>query len=411
VSVASPASPTSPDSPATGAGRRWPWIVGVGSLAVFAAANLLYPADDADLGFTVMFAAILSSFVVVGAILTTRVPGNAVGPVLLLSGAVLATTIAIGTMSIAAASSGALPPEIVALAGVINDAGFTLPIIVVLIGIPLIFPDGRLLSPRWRWIVGLAVVAYSATVIAQLLGPSPVGPTGIPNPFAIPALFPLVEILDAFADLTSVIGFGAAITAVVLRYRRGDPIERQQLKWPAASVALALAFPIAFVLPASPIADAAFLLGMVALLTLPMAIGIAVARYRLYEIDRIISRTLSWAIVTAVLVAVFAVLLIGLQALLEGLTQSGGTLAVAASTLVAFALFQPLRRRVQRAVDRRFDRARYDGERTAAAFAERLRDEVDLRAVEVTLTDSIDRSLRPVAVALWLRDPVDGLAR
>jgi hypothetical protein len=384
---------------------RWPWVVAVASLGLFVTANLADPSAEADLLWTGMFTGILAAFVIVGAILTTRVPGNAVGPVLLFSGALLATTIAIGTLSIVGAATGALPMEVVALAGLINDAGFTLPIIVVLIGIPLIFPDGRLLSPRWRWIVVLAVVAYLCSVTAQALGPGPVGASGLPNPFAVPALYPVLEVLDAFANGSSVIGFGAAIAAIVVRYRRGDPIERQQLKWPAASIALALVFPIAFVVPEGPIADTAFLLGLIALLTLPIGIGIAVMRYRLYEIDRIISRTLSWGLVTGVLILVFGGLVIGLQALLDGWTQGGGTLAVAASTLIAFALFQPLRRRVQRAVDRRFDRARYDGERTAAAFAERLREEVDLGTVQTTLTGSVEHALRPAVIGVWLREP------
>jgi hypothetical protein len=394
---------TKPSLPGRRATPSWPWVVAVASLTVFIAANLVYPSDDADLLWIGMFTGILGAFVVVGAILSTRVPGNAVGPVLLLSGALLATTIAVGAVSVMGARTGAMSPEVVALAGHINDAGFTLPIIVVLIGVPLIFPDGRLLSPRWRWIVVLAVVAYGSSLVAQVFGPDPIGAAEVPNPLAVPARFPVLEVLDAFANGSSVIGFGAAIAAVVVRYRRGDPIERQQLKWPAASVALALVFPVAFVAPPGLAADIAFLIGLVALLTLPICIGIAVLRYRLYEIDRVISRTLSWAIVTGTLLAVFVATVVGLQGLLDDLTQ-GGTLAVAASTLVAFALFQPLRRRVQHAVDRRFDRARYDGERTAAGLADRLRHEVDLGAVGVSLTGAVERSLRPTTVGLWLRD-------
>jgi hypothetical protein len=381
---------------------RWPWIIAVGSLGLFAIANLLYLSADADPLWTGMFAAILGAFVIVGALLTTRVRGNAVGPVLLLSGALLATTIAVGTLAVVGAMSGRLPPEVVVVASLINDAGFTLPIIVVLIGIPLIFPDGRLLSPRWRWVVRLAVVAYLASVVAQVLGPGPIGAAELPNPFAVPALDPVLDLLDAFANASSVIGYVAAILAVVIRYRRGDPVVRQQLKWPAASIGLALVFPVAFLAEDGPIADAAFLLGLLALLTLPICIGIAVARYRLYEIDRIVSRTLSWAIVTGVLLAIFAVLVVGLQAVLDDLTQ-GGTLAVAASTLVAFALFQPVRRRVQRGVDRRFDRARYDTDRTAAAFAERLRDEVDLGTLASELERTTLAALRPTGATLWLR--------
>jgi hypothetical protein len=134
---------------------------------------------------------------------------------------------------------------------------------------------------------------------------------------------------------------------------------------------------------------------------MPLAIGVAILRYRLYDIDRIVSRTLSWALISAVLLAVFGAVVVGLQAALTDVTQ-GETLAVAASTLVAFALFQPLRRRVQGAVDRRFDRARYDAERTAAAFAERLRDEVDLATLTGELQATVAAAVRPREAAVWL---------
>jgi len=137
-------------------------------------------------------------------------------------------------------------------------------------------------------------------------------------------------------------------------------------------------------------------------MTIPIATGIAVLRYHLYDIDRVISRSIGWAAVTSVLVAVFVVAVVALQALLEGITQ-GQTLAVAASTLLAAALFQPLRRRVQVAVDRRFDRARYDGERTAAAFGERLRNEVDLAGLETELTETVALALRPGSTTVWIR--------
>jgi hypothetical protein len=130
-------------------------------------------------------------------------------------------------------------------------------------------------------------------------------------------------------------------------------------------------------------------------------IGIAILRYRLYEIDRLVSRTIGWAIVTALLVAVFAGMVVGLQAVLP--VTSGDTLVVAVSTLVAFALFQPLRRRVQRAVDRRFDRARYDGERTASSFAERLRSEVDLGNLRADLLATATGAVRPGDASIWLR--------
>ena len=133
----------------------------------------------------------------------------------------------------------------------------------------------------------------------------------------------------------------------------------------------------------------------------PISIGVAVLRYRLYDIDRIVSRSLSWAIVTGSLLLAFIVLVIGLQSMLQGLTQES-TLAVALSTLVTAALFQPVRRRVQRAVDRRFDRAGYDADRTAVAFAQRLRDEVDLDTLATELRATAGQAVRPSSATIWL---------
>jgi hypothetical protein len=144
-------------------------------------------------------------------------------------------------------------------------------------------------------------------------------------------------------------------------------------------------------------------------LALPIAIGIAVTRYHLYEIDRLISRTIGWALVTGVLGTVFVVTVVGLQAILDQVMQ-GETLAVAASTLVAFALFQPVRRRVQTAVDHRFDRARYDGERTATAFAERRRDQVDLAELEADIAGTVGSALRPRSFGIWIRPGRGGTA-
>ncbi len=134
----------------------------------------------------------------------------------------------------------------------------------------------------------------------------------------------------------------------------------------------------------------------------PIAIGISVTRYRLYDIDRIVGRTVGWAIITVLLVAVFGGLVIGLQALLAGVTQ-GQTLAVAVSTLAAFAVFQPLRRRVQGTGDRRFDRTRCDAQRTVESFAERLRGEVDLIEIQHAMVDTVQVAVRPMREAVWLR--------
>jgi hypothetical protein len=386
--------------------RAWPWWVALGALVVFVLGNVLYPADDADILWTGMFSLIVGAFVVVGALLSSRVPDNPIGPVILGAGALLATTVAIGTWSIVATQRGTVAVEWIALAAIINDLGFLVPILVILIGIPLIFPDGRLLSRRWRWVVVLAATALIAQTCSVVLTPGPLGAPEVANPFAVPSLAPLAELCSAYAALTSPIGFVAAVLAIVIRYRRADDLERHQLKWLLAVAGVAaVAFPVAFIFPDLIVADAAFVIGLLAMFALPIAIAVAVLRYHLYDIDRIISRTIGWAVISGVLVGAFVLLVVGLQAALAGIVQ-GETLAVAMSTLAACALFQPVRGRVQRAVDRRFDRARYDARRTADAFAERLRDDADLEALAGELQRTVVGAIRPASAGIWLYDRV-----
>ncbi len=209
------------------------------------------------------------------------------------------------------------------------------------------------------------------------------------------------------AAVTVVTALVGAALSVVVRYRHAGRVERQQLKWLLAVASVAVvAFTAAWVVNDEAVSNVLYLIGFAAVPALPVAIGIAILRYHLYDIDRIISRTVSWAVITAVLVAVFVGGVLGLQAALAGVTQAP-TLAVAASTLAAFALFQPIRGRVQRAVDRRFDRARYDAERTAASFPDRLRGEVAIDAIAADLQTTIDGSIKPSAQSLWLRNTPD----
>ena len=219
---------------------------------------------------------------------------------------------------------------------------------------------------------------------------------GVLQPFVDPIPFEMIALLA--------LGAGAVIT----RYRRGDRIERLQIRWLASAVTvIAVGFAatvVSFGLGngSPPITMSTSLIAYAGILLMPVAIGIAILRYRLFEIDRIISRTIGWAVVTAILGAVFAGTIVGLQAILADVTQAQ-TLSVAASTLVAFVLFQPVRRRVQSAVDHRFNRARYDAEQTAAAFGERQRDQVNIAGIKVDIAGTIDSALRPRTVAIWIR--------
>ena len=200
----------------------------------------------------------------------------------------------------------------------------------------------------------------------------------------------------------------AAAISLLVRFRRATGVERQQLRWLTAALAFVVTavvsgFVLGSIMPAADGRSG----GRVArrdrgISPVPIAIGIAVLRYRLYEIDRIVSRTIGWVVVTAILAAVFGVVVVGLQVVLEPVTESN-TLAVAASTLVAAALFQPLRGRVQRAVDRRFNRARVDAQRAIDAFGAHLRDDVDLIALHGRLLAATDATVQPNGAGLWIR--------
>jgi hypothetical protein len=195
----------------------------------------------------------------------------------------------------------------------------------------------------------------------------------------------------------------ATIIGQVLSYRRSSGERRLQLKWLVGGSAIAAVGGVAGVwLSSQPqeILRIVGSIGIVAVLALPVSMGVAILKYRLYDIDRLISRTLAYAVVTALLVGVY----VGLVLLATRVLPFSSPVAVAGSTLVAAALFTPLRRRVQRVVDRRFNRARYDADRTVAAFAATLKDAVDLGAVRADLLDVVNRSLEPAHVSVWVRE-------
>ena len=280
----------------------------------------------------------------------------------------------------------------------------------------LVFPTGRLPAGPWgkvtRFALGACLVLLAATFVmpnirVQLIDiPETVL---VRNPIAV---LPDLAIWQVIMPVTATyvpIMLVLVISAIslVVRTRRAIGVERQQLRWFAASIAATViaivgGMGVSFIVPSLGASGLAWIPAEVAFAVVPIAVGIAVLRYRLYEIDRIISRTLSWTLVSGVLIMTFAAGVIALQAVLEGFTQ-GETLAVAGSTLIALALFQPLRRRVQMAVDRRFDRARYDGQKVVDAFGRRLRDEVDLDRLRTSLLATADDVVRPVSASIWLR--------
>jgi hypothetical protein len=381
------------------------WLAAVaGAIVLFSLSSGVAGAMLTRSSWLLAFGAVVidvAVYVSVGAVLALRRPGNVIGPVLMAGGCLIVTTF-LGFVVGATATAAHGPDDPIAgWASLIGGTTIYLAIIVAGPALAMLVPDGHLPGPRWRWPVLLIAVMYVAGIALTLGQPGQLGESLGTNPLGDLGL-PWSPAGAALAAATLPLALVTAVAAVVVRFRRARSIERQQLKWfVTANVVFAVLMLASFLDGATE--PTVFDIGaFVSLSFPPLAIGIAVLRYRLYEIDRIISRTLGWAIVTGILVAVFAGLVVGLQALLAGFTQ-GQTLAVAGSTLVAFALFQPVRRRVQRAVDRRFDRARYDGERTAAAFAARLRGEVDLDAAQAALASTAAGALQPSSSAVWLR--------
>jgi hypothetical protein len=265
----------------------------------------------------------------------------------------------------------------------------------------LLFPTGRLPSRAWRPVAWLALLATAGIGLsyAVLPGPIPLFPT-VAKPFTVGSGDAVVAAAAAFATLFLVTTIASA-ASLWYRARHAGSVERQQLKLLAYAAGLVSVTTIAVVVLGIPLVIGAEIITY-ALLAIPVAVGIAILRYRLYEIDLLIKRTVVYGATTAAIAATFFLGLVALQGALRPLT-SGSDLAVAASTLVSFALFQPIRRRVQDAVDRRFDRFRYDAARTVDAFADRLRDEVDLDTLSAELISAAIRTMAPAHSSLWLR--------
>jgi hypothetical protein len=346
------------------------------------------------------------SFATVGAILVRRLPRNLIGWLLAAGGLCFAA--GNGAAGLADYGLTAHPGSV---PGAIWFAWLSqwiwAPAIGAVVLLALVYPSGRMLSTRWRPLgaAGAFVIAFLS--VGSAMSPWPAGVFPAQNPLGIAGALPdTASVLVALLTVAVVV---LAVTSLVLRYRRAAGIERAQLKWfayvaaisvPAVVVTTAL---YGMTGAALIVANVAGLVAFGGFAFVPIAIGIAVLRYRLYEIDRLISRTIGWGVLTVILGAMFVGLVLGLQAVLAPFTGSN-ELAVAGSTLLVFSLFQPLRRRVQGLVDRRFNRSRYDAERAVDAFAARLRDDVDLEIVQGSLLTIVEATLEPTLSGLWLRE-------
>jgi hypothetical protein len=367
------------------------WGLAVGLLAAAVALGpWLVP------GYVGVQAVLSLAFLTVGAFLGGRRPGNAVGWLLLGWGMVMAFSALTGAYVERGLvrDPGSLPaPGWAAWAeGVVWHPAFGL-----LAFLLLLFPHGRLPSPRWRPFAWLTVAVYLLLSLSAALAP---GAVELYHPEATPPLrLPVAGLADTAFDWLlggQLLVLATALLSVVLRLRRARGEERQQVKWFVYTVVTVIVLFIAGIV----ILGAGYLFPLFGLI--PVSVAVAVFKYRLYEIDRLINRTLVYGLLSALLVGVYAGLVFLLGRLLDPATGDSA-LAVAASTLAVAALFQPARRRLQAVVDRRFDRRRYDAVRTVERFSDRLRDHVDLDTLSAELLTVVDRTVQPARASLWLR--------
>jgi hypothetical protein len=343
------------------------------------------------------------SAVTVGAVLASRQPRHPVG--WLLVGLGLSSTAHDLTYSYTryglVARPGSLPGAAY-LAGLNN--GLVLGWICCASFVMLLTPTGRLPSPRWRRWAGVTVAAAVVWLLASVVYPQPLYPEypEVGNPLAVPGLPQgLLDVVQPAAGVVVLVSLVVAAVSLLRRFRRARGTERQQLRWLAWGAALAAVALVAAIASLALYSGTDLLnvsLGSCAAV-LPLATGAAILRYRLYDIDRIISRTLAYGLLTLLLGLGYAAVVLGLGLLLP----QDSSLVVAAATLAAAAVFQPARRRIQQAVDRRFNRRRYDAARTIAAFSARLREEIDLDALRAELLAVVDQTMQPTRVSLWLR--------
>jgi len=378
------------------AATRLAWALAglaLGLLAASSAANL------GGLDESVLVVALAVTFSVVGALIASRHPGNAIGWIF------LAVAVATGLGGVA----GAYADHWLGGGGGSQTLGKTAAWYATLSWIPfilvpctfllLLFPDGRLLSRRWRWVAWCAGAGIVGGLLTSALQPGPLEDyPQLENPYGIESA--LLDPLTGLAFLTLLIAIVGSSASLVVRFRRARGQLRHQIKWLALAGAFAgLIVPIATAgseLWGELATNVASMLGV---LILPLAAAIAILRHRLYDIDVVINRTLVYGALTATLGGTYLALVV-----LTGLAVGNSDLAIAGSTLTVAALFRPARARIQEEVDRRFYRRRYDAQRTLEGFSAHIRDQVDLATLSRDLSGVVRETLQPAHVTLWLRE-------
>ena len=368
------------------------------------AAGLILRSSDAS--FFLLFALIAAPFAIVGVLVASRRPRNPIGWLFLAFAVVAAFAVSADRYA-----SYALVEHPGSLPGgawvAWTASGIWHPAFGFFVFSFLLFPDGRLPSARWRPVAWIAAANYLVGgVIGLLWGPlfGEFFPYAEP-PFRLPDYF-VVEVAFAVFLFVNFALLALSAVSLVLRLRRATGVKRQQLKWFVYAVALfALVFPPSVIV----LGDGRLIVFLLPLV--PASAGIAILRYRLFDIDILINRTLVYGTLTVLLATTYVGSVVGLQAVLRVLSGQESTLAVVASTLAIAALFNPLRRRLQRFVDRRFYRTKYDARKTLEAFGSRLREETDLNALSNDLVSVARATVQPAHVSLWLRPDAEPEAR
>jgi hypothetical protein len=376
--------------------------------------------DGPVFGHWVENAALAISFPTVGAVIAARRPDNSIGWIFLAAGLSAAAVLVSSEYALYAAFTepGALPGA-ATMAWISTWVG-TVAFGVAFCFLFLLFPDGRLLSPRWRLVAWLAGAALTAVIVATALRPrltdetrrpAPEGaPEAIDNPVGVEGAGSTLQTVEEVAIVVFVLLCALpAAASLILRYRRSAGERRQQIKWLAwaAGVMVVCVFIVPDVLIAafgdtSAVSTAGDVLETVPVVALPLATSVAILRHRLYDVDVVIRRTLVYAALTALLAGAYLGAVLLLQLALSPLTEESD-LAIAGSTLAVAALFRPARRRIQALVDRRFYRRRYDAAQTIESFGARLREQVDLDALGGELRGVVADTMQPAHVSLWLR--------
>ncbi len=383
------------------------WSVCALTLALIVGAVALATLNHYDLS-VLSFLVAQATAALVGGLVASRRPANPVG--WLIAGHALCFTLGEFTRQYALygliAEPGSLP-----VARVMASPPYWIwypGLMLVLSFLPLYFPDGRLVSRRWRPVAWLAVFATVVLTVFAAVQPGGYETRGIPNPLGIDVegLPPLAGVFGVVMPASWLALGAASVASLVVRFLRSRGEERQQIKWFVYAMVLVISYTLADLLFVRDLAPAvSTVLGLVFFTSPFVAIAVAVLKYRLYDIDTVINRTLVYGSLTVSLALVYLGSIVLLQVLFRALTGQESELAVVVSTLAIAALFNPLRRRIQAFIDRRFYRRKYDATRTLAEFSTKLRDETDLGTISEDLVGAVRETMQPTHASLWLRPP------